>query len=707
MNSRALSRGAGLLAGLALAALPLRPALGQSWLSAAPGPGSSRAGALSGAVSVPQLLDLAGRQDARTLYPLLRDRVEAELAGIPAKAAQRPAWERKALATLARLADEAGTPAELERFARAFVDRYPDDEQFPVVFVLLNQALVRQDKPLETSFFFDRGAQDGLPPPWFSRYLLIQAAAAERGGDYAAAAALRLQEYDAARGAHQTQPQDALDALERVTDPAELDRLLTAWQRVSWLRDQAPFLKVRALLHGGQLSQALIALEQLEAHASGLSSVQRNLLTETRAEMRRQAGIRPERIGVLLPLSSSSAALRDLARDTLDGLRMALDGESPPDAAAAIAGATDFEPMPPWESRRAVPPGGGLNFELVVRDTANNPDVAARAVEALAKQDGVVAIVGPLARAESEAAAARAGEVGVPLISLSLSLEFPPGSQYAFRNSESQEEEMRDLVRYAMDYLHAQRFAILYPSDAYGERMLQLFSDEMLRKGGKLVAVSPFTPWNARPQQGEKEPVGLKQIFESFVGQDRPLRPSDRALQEAVGDTLPDPIVDFDALFIPLGPDASEDLRLIAPYPVTVDAEKVLLLGTRFWNDDAVLVAGANKLDGAVFEDVYDRSSAQPRVVAFRNRHHILFGQRPRYTMPSYFTAVGYDTLSLLMSRLRDPHNRSRESLARSLKTGAPYLGMTGLTAFQQSGEAAKEAIFFRIRGNEFVRLQP
>ena len=706
MNARALC-GAGLLAGLALAALPLRPALGQSWLSEAPGPGAARAGALSGAASVPQLLDRAGRLDARALFPVLRDRVEAELAGIPAKVAARPPWERKALATLARLADQVGTPAELERFARAFVDRYPDDDQFPVTFVLLNQALVRQDRPLETSFFFDRGAQDSLPPPWFSRYLLIQAAAAERRGDYAAAAALRLQEYDAARGARLTQPQDVLDALERVSDPADLDRLLTAWQRIPFLRDQAPFLKVKALLHSGQLSQALIALEQLEAGASGLSAVQRNLLTETRAEARRQGGIWPERIGVLLPLSSSSAALRELARDTLDGLRMALDGESPPSATAAIALAADFEPMPPLDSARAAAPGGGPDFELVVRDTANDPDVAAHAVEALANQDGVIAIVGPLARAESEAAAARAAEVGIPLLSLSLSLEFPPGSQYAFRNSESQEEEMRDLVRYAMDYLHAQRFAILYPSDAYGERMLQLFSDEMLRKGGKLVAISPFTPWNARPQQGEKEPVDLKQIFESFVGQDRPLRPSDRALLEAVGDTLPDPIVDFDALFIPLGPDASEDLRLIAPYPVTVDAEKVLLLGTRFWNDDAVLVAGAGKLDGAVFEDVYDRSNAQPRLAAFRNRHHILFGQRPRYTHPSYFTAVGYDTLSLLMSRLRDPRNRARESLARSLKDGPPFLGMTGLTSFQPSGEASKEAMFFRIKGSEFVRMQP
>jgi ABC-type branched-subunit amino acid transport system substrate-binding protein len=201
--------------------------------------------------------------------------------------------------------------------------------------------------------------------------------------------------------------------------------------------------------------------------------------------------------------------------------------------------------------------------------------------------------------------------------------------------------------------------------------------------------------------------VGLKAVFESFVGQDRPLRAQDRALLEAVGDPKPDPIVDFDALFVPLGPDAAQDLRLIAPYPVTVDAEHVLLLGTRSWNDDAVLAAGANKLDGAVFPDVFDRSSAQPRVAAFQNRHHILFGHRPRYATPSYYTAIGYDTLSLLMSQLRDPHNRSRESLARSLKTSAPYPGITGLTAFRASGEASKETLFFRIRNNEFVRQQP
>jgi ABC-type branched-subunit amino acid transport system substrate-binding protein len=700
---RAARLAGGTLALLGVASLPMRQAAAQSWLSEAPAAPSSRSSALSTAATVPQLVDLAGKVPARELYPLLRDRVEAELAAVPAQQAGRPAWERKALAALARLADEAGTPAEQERFARAFVDRFPDDDQFPIVFVLLNQALQRQDKPLTTSFFFDQSAQDSLPPQWLTRYLLVQAASADRRGDYTGAAASRLQEYESSRGLRQTQPQDVLDALDRVTDPAGLTQLLAAGDRIGWLREQAPFLKVRALVHAGQLSAALTALEQLEGQSSGLSSVQRKLLTETRTEVRRRVGIRPDRIGVLLPLSSSSAALRELARDTLDGLRMALGAERVPDPVASV---TEFDRMPPLEPRRAAPPDGGLEFELVVRDTANDPQTAAKAVETLSQQDGVIAIVGPLARAESEAAAARAEEAGVPLVSLSVSLDIPPGSQFVFRNSKSQEEEVRDLVWYAMDYLRDRRFAILYPANSSGERMLQLFGEEVLRKGGELTAVAPFTPWNANAQ-GDREAVGLKQIFESFVGQDRPLRPQDRALLEAVGDPKPDAIVDFDALFIPLGQDAAQELRLIAPYPVTVDAEHVQLLGTRSWNDDAVLVAGANKLEGALFPGVYDRSSALPRVTAFQNRHHVLFGHRPRYAAPTYYTAIGYDTLSLLMQQLRDARNRSRESLAHSLKVSAPYPGITGLTAFRPSGEAAKETVFFRIRGNEFVRLQP
>jgi ABC-type branched-subunit amino acid transport system substrate-binding protein len=683
-----------------LGGLGATPVRGQSWLSETPATGAGPDRTASG---VPQLIEQVGKADSKALYGALRPLVMAEMSA-PKEGRTPASWQRRGLAALLQLGDSAATPADQEVAARLFVERFPDDDQFPTAFVRLNLALFRQAKPLETSFFFDQAAQNALPAAWLSRYLLVLAGAAERAGDFAAAAEFRLQELDSPRSAHLGQSQEILDDLERIADRQALSRLLESWNRVTWVREQAPFLSVGALMRAGQLGEALLALEQVSAQGATLTSNQRTVLSSLRQELRRRSTLRPDRVGVLLPLGSSSAALRELARDTLDGLRMALGNAAEVEPSVALEVALDRASAPERETRKSTSGERAPRFELLVRDTANNPQTAAQAVESLAGEEGVIAIIGPLARAESEAAASRAEELGVPLISLSLSQDLPVGAQYVFRNSKSPEDEVRDLVWYAMDYLQARRFAILYPSNAYGERMQQLFWEEAQRRGGSLAGAATFTPWNVKTQQADKDAVGLKHIFESFVGQDRPLRPRDRALLESVGDARPDALVDFDALFIPLGPDAAQDLRLIAPYPVSVDAENVLLLGTRFWNEDAVLVAGGNKLEGSVFADVYDRSGAQPRVAAFLSRHRAWYGHRPRYAAPSYYTAAGFDTLTLLDGLLRESRNRSREALARALKVSPPVPGVTGLTAFRPSGEATKETLFFRIRGGEFVR---
>jgi ABC-type branched-subunit amino acid transport system substrate-binding protein len=188
---------------------------------------------------------------------------------------------------------------------------------------------------------------------------------------------------------------------------------------------------------------------------------------------------------------------------------------------------------------------------------------------------------------------------------------------------------------------------------------------------------------------------------------DRYLSPEDKALLDAVGDTRPDPIVDFDALFIPVGPDGVQDLQLIAPYPVTVDAEHVQLLGSRFWNDVSVLVAGDGKLEGAVFVDAFDLTSANPKVAAFHTRHRTFYGHHAQYRPPTYYAGLGYDTVNLLMALLQEPRNQSRASLRQALVHMDAVFGVTGWTRFNENGEAEKESMFFRIKGNEIVRLIP
>lgn len=691
---------------LLLAATGALGARGQSLLSEPPaelsGPASTSA---YGALDLEHLTDAALRErPSPELYAALRARFDDALRAARQRGQGTEALERRVGPALMRSGEDALAPLEMERLARAFVERFPDDEKFPWAFFYLTEALFRQDKPLEDSFFFDPTAFASLPPAAQSRYLLMQSQAAERRGDFIKAAEFRLLEWKGPNTG-QAKPDQVLELLDNVADLTALIEFLQRYPDLAWLQNAKPFLEARALINSGKLGAALLALEALEHQGFWQSAEKQKFLLSARAEIAARVRVRPERIGVLLPLGSSAAAIRELAQETLDGLRMALSLREAGAGAPAQPGlAVEQDLQPAVEQVSSRPAVAQPRFELSVRDSANNPRQAAQMVEALVKEDHVIAIIGPIARSESEAAASKAEELGVPLISLSLSLDLPAGTQYAFRNSQSQEDEVRDLISYAVDYLNIRRMAILYPLNPYGERMMDLFWEEARRKDARVVAAGGYTPSGARLPAGEK-PVGLKDLFESFTGLKRPLSEDDLSMLEALGESKPDPIVDFDGLFIPIGPDGMQDLRLIAPYPVTVDAEHVQLLGSRFWNDDAVLVVSGGKLEGSVFVDVYDRSALNPKVGEFQNLHRVMFGHRLRYQAPSYYTALGYDTLNMLMDLLAQPRWRARQALARGLKSTAAFSGLTGLTSFRINGEANKESIFFRIRGTETTRI--
>jgi hypothetical protein len=165
--------------------------------------------------------------------------------------------------------------------------------------------------------------------------------------------------------------------------------------------------------------------------------------------------------------------------------------------------------------------------------------------------------------------------------------------------------------------------------------------------------------------------------------------------------------VDFDAIFVPLGPRGYDELRILASYPVTVDAEDVRILGTRFWNAESMIVAAEGKLKEAIFVDVYDRNSNQPAWRTFRRRHSLYFGHRNNYQTPSYYTAVGYDTFNLLKAQILEHGFRSRRALTQGLLEMPPHAGVTGLTSFLTTGASIKESMFFRLRGTELERMMP
>ncbi len=702
---------------LLAAALLAHPAAApaQSYLSelpdpaaARPGPGTPAPGAELPAAPIEELFRRVASGEGHAVYPALKARYDAELARVArAPGVDAAAFRKTYLLNLLRAGEGLAAPDELEKTARAFTESYPDDEQFPLAFFFLNDALFRQGKPLEESFFFDPPALASLPGWVQTRFLRMQAESAARLGKPAAAAGYLLAERKSASSLRQTTQVEVEDMLERLDAPQELLTFLEQHRDVDWLPAREPFLLAKVLLNDGQLDKALLKVDEILAQGRAKSAPDLKFVNELKQEIRNRVATRPDRIGVLLPIGSSASVLRELALETLDGLRMAVQfPDVQGQAGAPLSRLLAQDLVSGIDSRKGVDDARTPRFELVVRDSANSPKRAAEQVESLVHDEHVVAIIGPIARAESAAAADKAEELGIPLVSLSLSLDVPPDARFVFRHSKSQEEEVRDLVRYALDYLHVRRYAILYPDTTYGRTMTTLFWQEVEARGGRVVAVASFEP-SVRVTRQSRERLGFKEIFEHFTGVDRYQTPEDKALQDAVGDTHPDPIVDFDALFIPVGPDGVQDLQLIAPYPVTVDAEHVQLLGSRFWNDASVLVAGEGKLEGAVFVDAFDLSSTNPKVAAFQTRHRGFYGHHAQYRPPTYYTGLGFDTANLLMALLQDPRAQSRLGLRNALAHMQPFFGVTGWTRFKEAGAAEKESMFFRIKGNEIVRVVP
>ncbi|MDH4246750.1 MAG: penicillin-binding protein activator [Deltaproteobacteria bacterium] len=641
------------------------------------------------------------------VFAPLKSRMEDELERVRAAGKDVPALRARYLAYLIRAGERLLAPEAMETLAGEFVETYPDSEFFPMAFFQYNQARFQRNKPLVESFFFDQSALDALPSAQRGAFMRLRSASAERRGALKEAAELLLSEMERDSGNAITKPAEVEELLERLGDPLALEAVIKSHSNFAWLLERAPFLRIRVFINAGQMDKALLALNNLEAGSSGKAD-EIKFFAEARAAIKARVNTHANRIGVLLPISSTNALLRELSRETLDGLRMAIQFPGSPEHLEAanqerrLGIDLAFLQDPATTTHLNETPA----FELVVRDTANNPKNAAALVETLVKEDQVIAIIGPLARNESEAAAEKAETLGVPLISFSVSLDLPPRPRYIFRHSMSQETEVRELVRFAMDYMEVRRFAILYPETGYGRYMMSLFWDEVKARNGQVMGAASFVP-SARRESGGFQAVGFKDIFENFTGLKRAVSPEDQKLMTLVGDSNPDPIVDFDALFIPTDPSGLADLQQIAPYPVTVNAEDVVLLGSRFWNDDAVIVAGDTRLENAVFVDVFDRTSTNPKVAAFHNRHRTYFGHRGNYRSPTYYTALAYDSASLLMTLLADPQNRGRDRLTEAMHTMKPFPGVTGMTTFNENGESEKESMFFQIRGSEIQRFNP
>ena len=408
----------------------------------------------------------------------------------------------------------------------------------------------------------------------------------------------------------------------------------------------------------------------------------RSLVESLIEEIQKNAVFNRYSIGCLLPLSGPYEVFGNRA---LKGIELALAQ---------------------FSSQSGAPP-----INIIIKDTGADPDKTMMALEEL-YHDQVAAILGPIVT--SEIAGREAQQMGIPIITFTQKDNIPEIGDKVFRNFITPNMQVQAIASFTVQSLGLSRFAILYPEETYGLTYMNLFWDKILELGGTVVGVESYKPNQTDFMDPIKKLVGIYyEIPEdlkpendpdmaaeddetSGQSDDQTLEGSNEGTQEE--EEEPEPIVDFDAVFIP---DSPGKVGQIIPQLAYFDIKDVYLLGTNLWHSDSLIKIADQYVQGAVMPDGFFPQSNSPRIQEFVK----VFEETYQET-PDFVAAVVYDSAMILFNVVSSPHVRYRTEIRDELLNLENFPGVTGMTQFDEKGDVLKKMHLLRIKGKRFVELE-
>ncbi len=383
----------------------------------------------------------------------------------------------------------------------------------------------------------------------------------------------------------------------------------------------------------------------------------------------------PRAVGVLLPVSGRYAGPGELA---MRGIQLAIDEVKAQESA------------------------GLADLELVVIDTAGDPEAAVAGLRRLVEVDRVVAVLGPIVGAEAEVVAAAADELGVPMLMMTQHSGLAEGKRGVFNTWVTIEEQVDAVVEHAVERLGVQTFAIAYPDRETGGTMAGRFWDGVERLGGKVAAAESY-------QSGSTD---FRETARRLIGSHYRKRPPGEAdfvlpwLGERARPHLVEPMVelepglDFQGLFLP---DNFKVAAMAAPgflyEQINIGGAlsesrglPVVMLGGAAYNHPDLLQRGGRYAEGMVFVDGFFAGSWNPAVQRF-----VITYQRRWEAEPMALEATAYDATLLLCQLLADGATSRRDLRAR-LPIAAPSRSVMGARGFGNDGEMRHDLLVLEVK---------
>lgn len=308
-------------------------------------------------------------------------------------------------------------------------------------------------------------------------------------------------------------------------------------------------------------------------------------------------------------------------------------------------------------------------LELFIEDNAADQEQTVAAVQKLINDHAVVAIIGPNASRFAIPAAEVAENAQIPLISpwstnpqTTLDAVSGEPKDYVLRAAFVDAFQGQVVARFALDYLHAQRAAVLFDvTSEYNRGIAEFFKQTYEAAGGTVVAYETYTT-------GETD-------FSAHLSR----------IKEAAPDLifLPNYYTD-----VPLQVRQAHQLGLQVP-----------CMGSDTWGTPELLSLCGEDCEGYYFSTHYSADAANPITTRFVEAYQAAYGQ-----IPDDVAALTYDSFGLLFQALQAAGRADPQKVNDALHQIGRYEGVTGSMLFQQgSGDPIKSAVILQVQAGRFA----
>jgi len=337
-----------------------------------------------------------------------------------------------------------------------------------------------------------------------------------------------------------------------------------------------------------------------------------------------------------------------------------------------------------------------VSVKLEIFDNSGTNGKTISGVEELIARD-VSLIIGPLKSANAFCAAAVCKyHRDIPLLVPAASAKgIASVADNVFQLTPDSDLISRKIADYAVDNLGINQFAILSPSDDYGEEVSAAFAREIESRGTKLVKISFYQ----RGITDFKRPLTeIKNVL--TAGMDTLLAQGLVDSSLYINPKKPDELlpkfewpVELGAMFIP---GYADEVALIAPQ-VAFGQIKTVLLGNEGWADPDVLRTARGYLDGSVFATDFFPFEDDPNWFSFSQRFKKDFSVEP-----SRVAGLSYDAMILALKSISKSKSANKSLYISEIEN---YRGVTGSISFKGNNGLNSEVILCKITDGKVYRI--